>query len=73
MKKDKELRTLEENLTKRRQEHESLRTKRLDQFKEGFTSIAKHVKQIYRLITNGGDADLETIDQLDPFSEGVMF
>ena len=25
------------------------------------------------MITNGGDADLETIDQLDPFSEGVMF
>ena len=31
------------------------------------------MKQIYRLITNGGDADLETIDQLDPFSEGVLF
>ena len=64
---------LEENLTKRRQEHESLRSRRLDMFKDGFTLIANHVKQIYRLITNGGDADLETIDQLDPFSEGVMF
>ena len=31
------------------------------------------MKQIYRLITAGGDADLETIDQLDPFSEGVLF
>lgn len=73
LKKERELRHLEENLKKRRQEHEALRSKRLDQFKEGFQLIAKHVKQIYRLITNGGDADLETIDQLDPFSEGVMF
>jgi structural maintenance of chromosome 4 len=35
--------------------------------------IASHLQQIYRLITNGGDAELEILDQLDPFSEGVMF
>ena len=64
---------LEENLSKRRYEHDLLKSKRLDEFKDGFTLIAEHVKQIYRLITNGGDADLETIDQLDPFSEGVLF
>ena len=73
LKKEKELRMLEENLTKRRQEHEVLRSKRFDEFKEGFNLIAEHVRQIYRLITNGGDAELDLIDQLDPFSEGVMF
>lgn len=51
----------------------SLKQKRHKQFKQGFDLISGHVKQIYRLITNGGDADLETIDQLDPFSEGVLF
>lgn len=71
--KEKELRTLEENLAKRRQEHESKRAKRLEQFKDGFQLIANHVKHIYRLITNGGDAELDLIDQLDPFSEGVLF
>jgi structural maintenance of chromosome 4 len=73
VKKEKDLRLLEENLGMRKQELDNLRQKRLEEFKEGFSLIAKHVKEIYRLITNGGDADLETIDQLDPFSEGVMF
>jgi len=36
LKKEKELRALEENLTKRKQEHEVKRAKRLDEFKEGF-------------------------------------
>lgn len=53
---------LEENLTKRRGEHEIKRTARLDEFKEGFQIIATHVKHIYRLITNGGDAELDLID-----------
>lgn len=39
----------------------------------GFKFIADHVKQMYRLITNGGDAELEIKDSLDPFSEGVLF
>jgi structural maintenance of chromosome 4 len=42
--------------------HEELKIARHTQFRAGFDLIAKHVKQIYRLITNGGDADLETID-----------
>lgn len=73
LKKEKELQMLNENAKKRREEYETHRHNRHNEFKEGFQLIAKHVKQIYRLITNGGDADLETIDQLDPFSEGVMF
>ncbi len=40
---------------------------------EGFSFIAFHVKEMYRLITNGGDAELEIKDTLDPFSEGVLF
>ncbi len=28
---------------------------------------------MYRLITNGGDAELEIKDTLDPFAEGVLF
>lgn len=28
---------------------------------------------MYRLITNGGDAELEIKDSLDPFAEGVLF
>ena len=39
----------------------------------GFKFIAAKVKVMYRLITNGGDAELEIKDTLDPFSEGVLF
>ena len=39
----------------------------------GFQQIGNKLKEMYRLITNGGDAELETIDSLDPFSEGILF
>jgi structural maintenance of chromosome 4 len=71
--KEKTLKDLEENLAKRKAQHDTLKAKRHDIFREGFQLIAEHVKQIYRLITNGGDADLECIDALDPFSEGILF
>lgn len=43
------------------------------EFMTGFSFISKKLKEVYQTITNGGDADLELIDSLDPFSEGVMF
>jgi structural maintenance of chromosome 4 len=39
----------------------------------GFKFISQKVKEMYRLITNGGDAELEIKDTLDPFAEGVLF
>jgi structural maintenance of chromosome 4 len=67
------LKEIEQQLTEKRIEFEELRERRHKQFRTGFELIAMHVKKIYRLITNGGDADLETIDALDPFSEGILF
>lgn len=40
---------------------------RYDEFMDGFTVISQKLKEMYRLITNGGDAELEPIDNLDPF------
>jgi len=68
-----DLRAVESLLADHKAKHEGLKLTRHRQFREGFELIARHVKAIYRLITSGGDADLETIDQLDPFSEGVLF
>lgn len=31
------------------------------------------MKEIYRFITRGGDAELDLVDALDPFSEGISF
>jgi structural maintenance of chromosome 4 len=40
---------------------------------DGFNVISSKLKEMYQLITNGGDAELELLDSLDPFSEGILF
>lgn len=50
-----------------------LRSLRLTQFMTGFTTISSHLKSMYQLITMGGNAELELVDSLDPFSEGILF
>merc|ERR1712046_405171 len=58
---------------KARCELESLRQKRLEEFMEGFSVISMKLKEMYQMITLGGDAELELVDTLDPFSEGINF
>ncbi|OQS04276.1 structural maintenance of chromosomes protein 4 [Thraustotheca clavata] len=57
----------------KRKEYEELRRKRLEEFMEGFQAITLKLKEMYQMITLGGDAELELVDSLDPFSEGVVF
>jgi structural maintenance of chromosome 4 len=42
-------------------------------FMSGFNTISAKLKETYQLLTQGGDAELELIDSLDPFNEGVVF
>ena len=35
----------------------------------GFGQITLKLKEMYQMITLGGDAELELVDSLDPFSE----
>ena len=35
----------------------------------GFNCISLKLKEMYQMITLGGDAELELVDSLDPFSE----
>jgi len=53
--------------------HEDLRRQRLEKFMEGFGRITLKLKEMYQMITLGGDAELELVDSLDPFSEGIVF
>ncbi|OAY83225.1 Structural maintenance of chromosomes protein 4 [Ananas comosus] len=53
--------------------YDGLRKKRLDEFMTGFNIISLKLKEMYQMITLGGDAELELVDSLDPFSEGVVF
>lgn len=52
---------------------EDLKKKRLDEFMDGFSAISMALKDMYRMITMGGNAELELVDSLDPFSEGILF
>ncbi|ORY84389.1 RecF/RecN/SMC protein [Protomyces lactucae-debilis] len=52
---------------------EDLRTRRLTEFMEGFSIISARLKEMYQMITMGGNAELELVDSLDPFSEGILF
>ena len=52
---------------------DSLRQSRLEGFMEGFSIISLRLKEMYQMITMGGNAELELVDSLDPFSEGILF
>lgn len=52
---------------------DELRRLRLEGFMEGFSMISLRLKEMYQMITMGGNAELELVDSLDPFSEGILF
>lgn len=56
-----------------RKMYDGLRKKRLDEFMAGFSVITMKLKEMYQMLTLGGDAELELVDSLDPFSEGIVF
>lgn len=71
--KDGRLKEVEKVFGTMKDEHHMLKKKRHDEFMQGFGIISQKLKEMYRLITNGGDAELEALDALDPFSEGIQF
>ncbi|XP_041972452.1 structural maintenance of chromosomes protein 4 [Aricia agestis] len=67
---------LDEITTKRnemRALYDQLRKKRTTDFLSGFNTITNKLKEMYQMITLGGDAELELVDSLDPFTEGIIF
>lgn len=52
---------------------DDLRRLRLEGFMTGFSMISARLKEMYQMITMGGNAELELVDSLDPFSEGILF
>lgn len=66
-----------EDVTHRRNEMrealDGVKKKRFHEFTEGFRIISRKLKEMYQMITLGGDAELELVDSMDPFSEGVVF
>nr|DAD33158.1 TPA_asm: hypothetical protein HUJ06_012009 [Nelumbo nucifera] len=68
-----ELNTVTQERDVVKNQYDELRKKRLDEFMAGFNTISLKLKEMYQMITLGGDAELELVDSLDPFSEGVVF
>ncbi|XP_057326315.1 structural maintenance of chromosomes protein 4-like [Microplitis mediator] len=56
-----------------RASYEMIKRRRHDEFFVGFSVINSKLKEMYQMITLGGAADLEFVDSLDPFTEGVIF
>ncbi|KAF1808482.1 RecF/RecN/SMC protein [Eremomyces bilateralis CBS 781.70] len=52
---------------------DELRRLRLEGFMQGFSEISMRLKEMYQMITMGGNAELELVDSLDPFAEGILF
>ncbi|XP_017152259.1 structural maintenance of chromosomes protein 4 [Drosophila miranda] len=70
------VRVLEDITSKRnemRDKYEEVRKRRYKEFMEGFAIITHKLKEMYQMITQGGDAELELVDSMDPFTEGVNF
>ncbi|XP_049881208.1 structural maintenance of chromosomes protein 4 [Pectinophora gossypiella] len=66
-----------DEITTRRNEmralYDQLKKKRTTDFLCGFNTITTKLKEMYQMITLGGDAELELVDSLDPFTEGIIF
>jgi structural maintenance of chromosome 4 len=69
----KDLDDLNVEREKVRGDHDALRKRRLDEFMNGFSVITMKLKEMYQMLTLGGDAELELVDSLDPFAEGIVF
>ncbi|KAF5389563.1 hypothetical protein D9757_004121 [Collybiopsis confluens] len=52
-----------------KKKYEDLRKQRLDEFMAGFGAISLKLKEMYQ----GGNAELELVDSMDPFAEGIIF
>ena len=69
----KEFEELEIQRNFNRTTFENLRKTRHEEFMNGFRQVSLRLKELYQLITMGGNAELELVDSLDPFAEGILF
>lgn len=67
-----EMESLEAQRRELRGKYDGLRQQRYDEFMAGLRVICGHLRETYHLITMGGTAELELVDSLDPFTEGIL-
>lgn len=69
----KELDEITEKRSKMKDVLQSVLSRRRDEFITGYNIIRLKLKEMYRMITLGGDADFEMVDTFNPFTEGIQF
>lgn len=69
----KELEEITNKRTEMRKLYDNLRAQRKEEFITGYNIIKLKLKEMYQMITLGGDADFEMVDTYDPFTEGIQF
>ncbi|KAG8929532.1 hypothetical protein FRC02_005473, partial [Tulasnella sp. 418] len=73
LKRAKDLEEVTDARDGQKRRYDELRKSRLDEFMSGFNTISSKLKEMYQMITLGGNAELELVDSMDPFSEGIIF
>uniref|UniRef100_A0A6V7IYQ0 Structural maintenance of chromosomes protein n=1 Tax=Bracon brevicornis TaxID=1563983 RepID=A0A6V7IYQ0_9HYME len=68
-----EVRDVSAKRNKMREAYDDARKRRMEEFHDGFNTITTKLKEMYQMITMGGAAELELVDSLDPFTEGIAF
>jgi len=58
--------------SEQREYRNKLRDLRYSCFNKSFSTVNKHLKKLYNLITMGGIAELEYVDNLSPFEQGIQ-
>lgn len=69
----KELEEISNKRAEMRKLYDKLREQRKEEFMTGYNIIKMKLKEMYQMITLGGDADFEMVDTYDPFTEGIQF
>ncbi|CAH0546726.1 unnamed protein product [Brassicogethes aeneus] len=69
----KDLEQVTEKKNQMRKLYDDIRVQRKDEFLVGYNIIKLKLKEMYQMITLGGDADFEMVDTFDPFTEGIQF
>ena len=67
LKKKRTWETAETARQRAKQELEKVKQQRKEHFEKGFLDISYYLKQMYQMLTMGGDAEFEWIDGHDPF------
>ncbi|KAK0179460.1 hypothetical protein PV327_005211 [Microctonus hyperodae] len=68
-----EIGVITEAKNKLRSAYDMAKRRRQEEFFTGFSEITSKLKEMYQMITLGGAAELELVDSLDPFTEGIVF